>query len=332
MRIPAYMLISLMALTAKSQAPVLTAADHPYAGLVATYLTSGEDVVVEGGTEEDWDLSGLWTSAPLTYTYSDPATAPGASNFPNATFAVSQDQSPSFTHYYSNDSTGIARLGHWYADFNSAMVCSDPRLDLPFPCTYGTTWTDANICSTDGGTPITHTVNWTCIGYGALHLPSATIWNTLLLESITVLEYDTTGGYLFSDVVKDQVFYSPGHPCSVAFINTETITVDNDVIVTTYSYLLESITNAVGNLANVDNAPLCWPTPADDVLHILSKGAISNVLLLDGRGAMIGDRGTANTVTGTLDLDTRHLANGAYVLRVTDADHRIRSVPVIIVH
>ena len=179
----AILLFFLSLSTRTAAQPVLASADIGYhVGDAYAFLAWGPQSFPLTGAGLTWyytNLSG-WQSG--TTTIVDASTTEGASYFPSSTVA---DQYPGYpdAQYYTTTDTDQVWLGY-YQGANIASICSDPRTDLIWPFTYGSTFTDSLICDEPGVYHRTRSGEQTVSGegYGTLVLPFGSFADCLLIH------------------------------------------------------------------------------------------------------------------------------------------------------
>ncbi len=271
------------------------------------------------GANVTWDFSGLITKAgtcDTTY-YVDPATCPGNSNFPTATYA-SHATGSTYT-YYANYSDSVLVVGDYLSATNYAFYSKPYKLSV-CPFSYGTSFktgwkaTVVNGASNDNQTSKGMTKY---DAYGTLKTPVGTFKNVsrTLQTSYTV---DSVFG--FALVTDDSTFSwadSAGNP----------------LLSVTYTYLVNSskhtksglvyLACGAAGIAGVTSPAdkiMVYPNPSNGSSSMQVSG-LSNenwLSLYNVTGQKVWN--VYSQSSQTIDMPTSNLAAGVYFLKVQSAD------------
>ena len=316
----AILLFFLSLSTRTAAQPVLASADIGYhVGDAYAFLACGPQSFPLTGAGLTWyytNLSG-WQSG--TTTIVDPSTTEGASYFPSSTVA---DQYPGYpdAQYYTTTDTDQVWLGY-YQGANIASVCSDPRTDLIWPFTYGSTFTDSLICDDPGVYHRTRYGEQTVSGegYGTLVLPYGSFADCLLIHRHWNYfdDYDElVPGYVEGDTYS---FYKAGIHAPLLSIGYSTYTQADSTIVNQGTSMISELSTGLG----------AFRAEANDIRILLDPETAMATLVRDGSEPAEVSVFTTNG-TRLLDLPLSggaHRASfslsaapaGVYLVRVTSA-------------
>ncbi len=272
------------------------------------------------------------TGAGLTWNYStetcgmenvpmfivEPAGVTGASLFPAAT-AAEQYEGESGGRFHASSDTEEIYLGY-YAFAGENSICSDPRTDIVYPLTYGTTFTDSMVC--DEASTYSRTrygeATITCVGYGTLILPYATFTDCLLLHRHWTYfdDYDQlVPGYVLGDAYS---FFHAGIPVPLYNVSYSTYTQGDSTIINHGSSMLDELSTSTLLLHGLHDGATVWPNPttSDIVLtRTTTHAGRMDILASDGRVLRSERIGSGQSQHRT---SLSELPSGVYSLRVMD--------------
>ena len=250
----------------------------------------------------------------------DPAPVSGASYFPAAT-AAEQYAGESGGRFYASSDTEEVYLGY-YALPGENSICPDPRTDIVYPLTYGTTFTDSMVCneaSTYSRTRYGESTT-TCEGYGTLVLPYGTFTDCLLLHRHwTYLDaYDQlVPGYVLGDAYS---FFHAGIPVHLYTVSYSTYTQGDSTIINHGSSLLDELSTRTLALHGLHDGAVLSPNPTTGEVLLTRNGtgpADLRIVAADGRIVSSERLGSA-VRQHRFSLD--RLPSGTYTVRITDQD------------
>ncbi|MBA2612283.1 MAG: T9SS type A sorting domain-containing protein [Bacteroidetes bacterium] len=184
--------ILLLTITVSNAQLTLTKAlNSPVVGdvFIQNYYDSTTAINKITGTNKVWNYSSVvtGTASPNNTTYTTVASIPGASAaFPMATLASFNPPANSSTSYYifKNNLTADEILGTFAG--TTATTYSNTEIDMTYPFTYGSSFSDVSGYSTGTGTNTTSqsgTVTLTGMGTGTVILPgNITLTNCLQVK------------------------------------------------------------------------------------------------------------------------------------------------------
>ena len=174
----------------------------------ATYIAPGAS-----GANVTWDFSALDQLSVVSFDYMSPASTPQGSSFPGANIASVTEGN---TSYFNTSAAGYDLHGI-YADGSDALIVyQDPERVLSYPCSYGTTWTDALLSNFElSGYQFERsgTVSGNADGYGTLIMPYGTVTN--VLRVVTVEDYSDVTDLYTTVAMSDAGFGITSTPMSL---------------------------------------------------------------------------------------------------------------------
>ncbi|HEY0977672.1 MAG TPA: T9SS type A sorting domain-containing protein [Flavobacteriales bacterium] len=264
------------------------------------------------GIGQTWNLAGLSADSSLAVEFVEPANTPQGAQFPTATIAEVNDV---VTQYYRVTANGIHFAGS--DDGESLIVHAPQGTYLPFPCTFGTTWsTPQNATFTVEGSTVTRTGTFSghVDGSGTLVLPGATIPNVLRVHWTHVLQ-DVMGPITIAHVYDSYAFFTAGHGHPIAEVVTASIDFGGGPQVRQFSRWTADVSTGIDVPEAVGVS--VFPNPASEEVSItwsadFGRRAAVSVMDMAGRAVMLG-RYTAVQGT-TTRVDIQRLFPGMYQL------------------
>ena len=266
------------------------------------------------GANVTWNYANLTGEPWFSKDVVDPSTAAGFALFPSATAAL---QWLPYNEFHRSSADKEEHLG-FYSSPGEYSLCSDPRTEMEYPFTLGSSFTDSMVCSEIGPSPRTRTgvFTVTCTAYGSLILPNATYSDCLLLHRTWsyVDEYsgDPNLGYSVGEtysIVKAGI----GQP--LLSHTTSVYTQGGGSIDNASGFRLGDFSTGLRPAACTDNA-IAYPNPTTDILTVTTGGIGHATITLhttDGREVM--RERTANGAQQHV-LSLQHLLSGIYLLRM----------------
>ena len=266
------------------------------------------------GANVTWNYANLASDPWFSKDVVDPSTAAGFALFPSATAAL---QWLPYNEFHRSSADKEEHLGI-YSSPGEYSLCSDPRTEMEYPFTLGSSFTDSMACSETGPSPRTRTgvFTVTCTAYGSLILPDATYSDCLLLHRTWsyVDEYsgDPNLGYSVGEtyaIVKAGI----GQP--LLSHTTSVYTQGGGSIDNSSGFRLGDFSTGLRAAGRTDHA-MAYPNPTTDILTVTTDGigqATITVHTTDGREVM--RERTANGARQHI-LSMQHLRPGIYLLRM----------------
>lgn len=222
----------------------LTLAAQPVLDATNNVPAPGTIVPVEMGTYEGYHGA---EGANATYTfwmlesttnkdiaYLSPSVTPTSAQIPG-TQLLSTDGG-SDTLFWAVTAQGLVQLGV-RSSLEGILAFTDPILEIAYPCTFGTTWTDATSSNyVVSGLPVTRvgTITGHADGYGTVELPNAVVADVMRVHvrkvitdqaAITTIERKSDTYYYFSETFP--------HP--VLRLTTDSVTISGGAPAVTYT-------------------------------------------------------------------------------------------------
>ncbi len=309
--------------TAVLAQPVLNASNNvPVAG--TDYAVSSGEAIPTGGTGPDL-LYGFWMlvgDGNRNIYYMAPSVTPTSSQIPSAQLLSTDGGSD--TLFWAVTTDGLTQVGE---RTDLALVnYTDPLLEIEYPCTFGTSWTDAVSASYSvSGFPVTRTGTVTGIadGYGTLELPAVVVEDVLRVKVRKVL-LDQSPLANVSRVSETFYFFTETvrHPVLRIQIDSVTIGAGAPGVTSEALWMYGDGMLSVGSIEMADVQFTAYPNPANELVHLLlNEGADAArfVEVVDGSGRLV----LRNDFIGRAEQDMQAafnvsgLAPGLYMVRLS---------------
>lgn len=303
-------------------------------GTTIQYDTTGVTPGV-AGANITWNYATLTvdTTSVLSHYYFDPATTPGASNFPSANLA---DLTPVGVYsYYQYSPDSVIYLGNYVASVN-CEIAWDPQKSLICPFAYGNSFSDNFTRYRCGSGAYSHTYSTrqtTYDGYGTLILPSTTFNNVvrIKIEDTTIdstflsnnsfLSTTTTIGttYMWVDVNTSQAVFM------CLYYNIITYNYSYKLIAApTYSHIPDVVTSVQPAFAEEQSVVSIYPNPCNTSTTIEINDNFRNknydFILYDVLGREIKNYKIINHKS---KIERGDLPGGMYFYKVNGKDETI---------
>lgn len=296
----------------------------PYAITANTTAAPG---VYEPGLPGADQLYGFWMipeTGNRDIFHLEPSVTPTSANFPGATVLTTNGGAD--TTFWRADANGVELLGVRGGTEGIAPY-SNTAQELPYPCTFGTTWNDAFAASfTVSGFPVTRagTINGVADGYGTIQLPAVELEDVLRVKVRKVQIDQTPLGTLYRSY-ETYLYYQAGIRYPLMRTSVDTLTVNSGTPSVTWSAEWLYGTSSVGmDDVEVSDALFTpYPNPTNGLVDLRLTGVDARaveVLTATGRIAM--QQAVRNTGGSIPALDLSGLAPGVYQLRLTEASGR----------
>jgi hypothetical protein len=319
---------ALLAIGAHAQ-PILTAATNtPVPG--TGYTLEHGPYVAPGtaGAGQTWDLSGLAADSSVAVEFVTPASTPNGAQFTTATVA---EVNPVVTQYYRTAADGIHFAGS--DDGTSVIVHAPQGTYLPFPCTYGTTWSSpqhATFQYEDSEVTRTGTFSGTVDGYGTLVLPGGTLPNVLRVHWTHTLQ-DVMGPLTIAQVYDSHAFFVAGRSQPIAELVTASIDFGSGPQTRQFSRWSGDMSTGIDTPAAIGVS--VFPNPASEEVSIrwsaeFGRRAAVSVMDMAGRAVVLGRYPAVQGTTSRIDL--QRLFPGMYQLIVVGENGQRASAPLSI--
>ncbi len=319
--------LGIFASTAFIAQPVITQSDLlPVVGSTAiSDSVSYVDLSGQTGPNQTWDLTGLTTIGPsYTYTWVNPADAPGGFNFPTANYAVEVE----FVSFFYDISDNEYKEIGFYLELQGSYAIetfSDPLVRFEFPLEYGDSGTDTYESAVEFGLGFTlnstGSSEWTVEGYGTAILPFGTFTDALLIHvSESSEEVQEIGGMEFVTTTTNDVYalYKAGFPLPLAIFEELTF---EDLLGSETTYNGRTF-NGGGGVAVSEEEPFTasvFPNPTDGIVQVqLQSEEIQTIELWTTDGRFVQNFSTNGRKS--ISLDMSELPAGVYVLIANGAE------------
>ncbi|MBL7983208.1 MAG: T9SS type A sorting domain-containing protein [Flavobacteriales bacterium] len=311
----------LTTLAVQAQAPTLNAGNNtPVAGQVINVFTQ-PTWAFPGGTGEDI-LYGFWmldSTGQKNLKYLSPSVTSSSSVVPTANLLFTDGGSD--TTFYEYSSTGVKIVGQ-RSPLEGLFNYSDPAQELVYPCTFGTTWTDAvgaTYTTGIGAATRVGTITGIADGYGTLQLPEDLVPNVLRVKvrrNIT----DQTALAIVNRISTTYFFFTENEVHPVLRLQEDSVSINGG----TYSVQKGAQWMfGPGNVGIIDHDAVrfnAYPNPVADLLVLDLAGVestVTSVTVVDARGAMVLQQGVnAVAANSMLTLDLGGLSAGLYTVNL----------------
>ena len=309
------------ALAAQAQSPTINAGNNtPAAGQIIDVFTQ-PTWTLPGGTGEDIDY-GFWmldSTGQKNLKYLAPSVTSSSNAVPGTNLLFTDGGSD--TTFYEYSSTGVKILGQ-RSPLEGLFAYSDPAQELVYPCTFGTTWTDAvgATYNTQLG-PATRvgTITGIADGYGTLELPEDLVPNVLRVK-VRRNYTDQAALGTVSRISTTYFFFTENEVHPVLRLQEDSVSINGG------AYSVQKGAQWMfgpGNVGIIDHAAVrfnAYPNPVADVLALDLTGVeltVTSVTVVDARGAVVLQQGVnAGAANGLLTVDMQGLASGLYTVNL----------------
>lgn len=272
------------------------------------------------GTAQTWDHSDLVSLGASSFAYVTPASTGVASSFPGATVALPVNGVPGSYVFYNSASNGLFQLGA--RQTGTTLFYNNAETLFPYPCSYGTTWTDEFGSNyTTGGQPAvrTGTITGEADGTGTLILPFGTVSNVIRIHIVENSEDVLSSVPYYTFASDHYVYLKPGfHGPIFGIYQTTSATFGNPAELN-YTQWVDAADVSVQDLMKNSIGIDVFPVPANDALNVVfsSQGGAVDLQVMDAQGRIVHQE-TRAAIIG-IDrqvLDVKTLSSGVYHLRI----------------
>lgn len=254
----------------------------------------------------------------------DPAVTATTASFPGATVLATNGGQD--TLYWNVSADGLEQVGI-RGSVEGIAPFTDGALELKYPCTYGTTWTDAFSANyTVSGFPVTRVGSITGVadGYGTIQLPAIELTDILRVKVRKVQQDNSALGLVYRSY-ETYYFFQEGIRYPVMKTSQDTVIFGAGTPAVTWNADWLYGTGEVGmeDLAASEIVFTPYPNPTNGQLDLRMEGGdLRAVEVLNTTGQLMIQKTQrqGGTISGLLDLSG--LASGVYQVRVTQADGR----------
>lgn len=275
------------------------------------------------GANVVWDYTQLNSLSTDALAFVDPVGSGLESLFPNAT-VLSVNQTTGIVLAREVAASGGSGLGAYRTSDGLALVLDDPGLELMFPSTYLTSWTDAfsgnyifdgNIVGFRSGA-----VQGLMDGYGELQMPFGTVTDVLRLK-LTETYTETLGANTSSATGDFYYYYKLGNPYAIVRHANGTVTTNG---VTTADNSIRWVNDAnIGmnteGQAGIGSAASPNPCSGSTMISFAGQGDVT-LTLIDVAGRTLRSVTRTGLPNGLHQqrIDTQGLPAGAYSVRIVN--------------
>lgn len=302
--------------------PVITATDAPAPGYAWNVLELANLPPLASGASATWNLTGATITGTRQLQLASPASAPGASNFPNATVVANADGGSPY-NFLQTTSSELRTLGLMNPDAN---VYTDPLTTMVFPCSLGSSWSDSYANAADAGTR-----SYIADAYGTLIGPNGTLSNVLRIHSEYTTLDTVLAGVTYQGLMVEDAFWKAGTcwPVATSFwyrLFTNGVLAQEQRI----GSVLD-ITNSVGEHGVKYISAAVWPNPAQDQvqLEVDESGQYDLIWMNTAGQEVIREKRMLKAYTPSAEAIPA-LSNGPMLLRLLNRNGAIATVPVMV--
>lgn len=298
--------------------PTITIADAPVPGDHVEYHFAMHGADGTAGPDQVWVFDGPW-DAPVPFDFMDPSELVDGPAITGATL-VAVDNLGHTVQYYTTANSALEVVGG-YDQLNQETVWYvDPALTIPYPCTYGSAWTDTvSITYQEGGGPNEEVAN-DCVvdGYGTLIAPYGSLSDVIKVHCTRTNEW-TEAGYVYREEHNWNRFWKPGFPFYVAEMNYGIYYLNDEFVASDSSIMLISDLT-LGLAPFLDHAEAFTVGHANGRLTLLrSSSDPATLILLNTIGQEVM-RQRIPSGAQRLELDVSPLPAGTYIVRIAGLD------------
>jgi hypothetical protein len=284
-----FVLAALLPTIALAQPTIDATNNVPAPG--SSYPTNHGPWVFEGwtGANVTWGYWMLPSNGARTFYYPATSSSSTSAQVPTANLLFTDGGSD--TLFLRHTSQGREIVGEKTG--LGLVVYTDPIMEIRYPCTFGTTWTDPLQASyTVSGVPVSRvgTVTGIADGYGLLELPAIDIPNVLRIKVRKVI--DDNSAFINAHRVSETYYYfSADVPHPVLRLQLDSVTLGGGAPATQReAHWMYGTAVGVQGLDAGDVRFTPYPNPANGPVSILLgalAGQVRHVELIDATGRVV---------------------------------------------
>lgn len=302
--------------------PVITTADAPAPGYSWTVLELANLPPLAAGANATWNLTSATIPGTRQLQLSQPSSAPGASNFPNATVVANADGGPPY-NFLQTSSSELRTLGLMSPDAN---VYSDPLTTMVFPCSLGTSWTDTYANATEQGTR-----SYIADGYGTLIGPTGTLTDVLRVHSEYYTLDTVVDGIPYQAIMVEDAFWRPGTRWPVATSFWFRVFADGIIVQEQRVGSMLDIVSSTPDLPATNLDARAWPNPAGDQIQVqVAQGGWYEAIWSDATGRMLAREHRRFDPAEPRTVAVPSAPNGLLILKLKDESGKSSSLQIIV--
>jgi hypothetical protein len=278
----------------------------------------------------------LYSTGNRTYTVLPASATPASASVPAANMISTDGGSDTLFWNYASD--GLYQVG---ARTSLELLSSytDPILEIKYPCTFGTTWSDVTIASYTspaGATTRTGTIMGIADAYGALGVPGRSESNVLrvkvrrdLNDQVSVPPLVVTS----RRITNTYYYFTEEIPWPVLRFVVDSVSFNGGgfSVVKSAQWMGTHGGVGIGEVAPDDVVFTPYPNPTNGVVDLrLGQAEVRAIEVFDATGHLVRTRSLRAGQAASAALDLTGLSAGVYQVRVTQADGRRGSQRVVL--
>ncbi len=276
------------------------------------------------GADVDFGFYDLISTGQRTYFVHDASVTSSSASVPSANRITTDGGQDTLFWNFAAD--GMYQVGAKTA-LELLSNYTDPILELKYPCTFGTTWSDITVASFN--TPVglaerTGTITGTADAYGELGLAGVVYPNVLRVKVRRNLN-DVAAVASYRRITTNHYFFEEGTAWPVLKLTLDSVSINNGGFSVTRTAQWIGGAGGVGitdlNVDQVNFTP--YPNPTTGQVDLgMGTEELRAVELYTSAGALVNAQ--VRTINGTTNraVDLSGLPAGLYALKVTSLDGR----------
>ncbi len=304
--------------------PTITAANNTplySAGQEFTVRQSTWTNTGSAGANVTYNFWDLISTSNKQYRFYDADITPTGVLIPAATFLNTDGGSD--TLFYTVTANGLEQVGV-SASLEGKVSYTDALLELKYPCTYGTTWSDPTSASyTVSGFPVTRTgtITGNADGYGVLNVSEVSYPSVLRVHTRKATT-DASALATINRVSHVWNFYAETTPYPVLKLMLDTVIVNGGAPSVVKSSQWIGGPGGVGmqDISSDDVQFIAFPNPANDAFTLTMNATVPTVATAEVTNAA-GQLVMTQRISGNqASVNVHGLAPGVYQLRVISSE------------
>ena len=277
------------------------------------------------GADQDYGFWMLPATGNQDRYYVDPNVTGTSTSFPGATVLYTNGGQD--TSFYKVDANGMELLGV-RGSLEGISPYTNGALELKFPCTFGTTWTDSFTGSyAVGPYPVNRsgTISAVADGYGQIELPAQVIPSVLRVYMRKV-QLDLSAVANITRTYDTYYYYQEGLPYPVMKTSQDSVTVGTGA--PTVSFTAEWLYGpgmvGVEEIAASDILFTPYPNPTNGLVDLqIGNEELNSIEVLSTTGQIVFSKRMLQRGNGSGIVDLTGMPSGVYHVRITNRDGRV---------